>query len=117
MDQSRWIPKETFSGKGEIRKEGTHFADCRYHLQFMQEIITTATLTSSQSIPGMLSYSGAVTLTQEQLLKPGILAGMESGAQFTLHLSDGQSFKVSFNKVLEINNPLNGVYKIIPAPG
>jgi hypothetical protein len=83
----------------------------------MQEIITTATLTSSQSIPGMLSYSGAVTLTQEQLLKPGILAGMESGAQFTLHLSDGQSFKVSFNKVLEINNPLNGVYKIIPAPG
>ena len=113
----RKLPKESMSGKCEIQKEGKHFADCTYIIYVEQEIIVTETLPNSQTIPGMFSYSGVVILNQSELLKPGVLEGMNSGGAFTLHLSDAKIIKTSFNPILEENNPFNRKYKIIPEPG
>jgi len=117
MDRKKLKPIKTLSGNGEIRKAGKHFANCTYHLQVAQEIIISESLSDKQEIPGGYIVSGTVTISQQELLKPGILPGIVSGEIFTLHLSDGSRLETNFNPIRNPNNPINGIYSIHPAPG
>jgi hypothetical protein len=108
------IFKDSILGKGEIQKDGDHFADCTYLINVDQEIIIIESLSSPQIIPGMFSFSGYVMFNQSELLKPGVLEGMNSGGVFTIHLSDGRVLKTSFKLILETKSPLKEKYRIIP---
>jgi hypothetical protein len=116
MGTVKKISKGSRNGKGEIKKAAEHFADCTYQINVEQEEEISASLNSVQVVPGRLILTGIVTINQSELLKPGVLEGMNSGGAFTLHLSDGYKINTSFSPILEANNPLNGKYKIIPMP-
>lgn len=110
------IQKEPLSGKGEIKKAADHFADCTYQIQVEQEVTISESINERQVVPGIFIYTGTVTISLPELLKPGILEGMNSGEIFTLLLSDGRALKTAFNPIQDVNNPINGKYRIIPAP-
>ena len=110
------IQKGLLSGKGEIKKAAEHFADCTYQIQVEQEVTISESINERQAVPGNFIYTGTVTVSLPELLKPSILEGMNSGGIFTLHLSDGRALKTAFNPVSDVNNPINGKYRIIPTP-
>ena len=114
MQKTKRIIKGSWNGNGEILKSGEHFADCAYQVQLEQEIIVSESAFSIQEVPGPAFYSGTVTIDPQELLKPGVLQGMNSGEVLTLHLSNESLIKAYFNPVLEENNQLIGVYKIMP---
>jgi hypothetical protein len=114
MQKTKRIITGSWNGNGEILRSGEHFADCAYQVQLEQEIIESESSQNEQEVPGSAFYSGTVTIDPQELLKPGVLQGMNSGEVLTLHLANESLIRAYFNPILEENKPANGVYKIMP---
>ena len=116
MDKERSKNQKPLSGIGEILRKGEHFANCTYQIQMLQEISISESFNDMQEIPGRNIISGIVIISQQEIVKPGIWQGLNSGESFTLLLSDRRSLKTSFNPIGDNNNPINGKYRILPLP-
>jgi hypothetical protein len=89
---------ETFSGNGEVLKDGQHLCYVHYHLQHRMNIETDQG-----------EISGEVTVKETERLSVDVLNSMGSGQVFTLLLADKRSLQVSFPR----GDSLNGVYQVV----